>query len=126
MGAVPTALLVGLGTPPELPVQWAFDLADGLRDESAPVGAPVVGGDTVRCAQITIAVTALGDLQGGQPVTRAGAKPGDVVAVAGRLGWAAAGLAALVAGSVPRGRSWMPTGGPNLRTVPGLRPRGSG
>jgi thiamine-monophosphate kinase len=95
MGAVPTALLVGLGTPPELPVQWAFDLADGLRDESAPVGATVVGGDTVRCAQITIAVTALGDLQGGQPVTRAGARAGDVVAVAGRLGWAAAGLAAL-------------------------------
>jgi thiamine-monophosphate kinase len=95
MGAVPTALLVGLAAPPELAVQWALDLADGLRDESAQVGAAVVGGDTVRGTQVTIAVTALGDLGGRRPVTRGGARPGDVVAVSGRLGWAAAGLAVL-------------------------------
>ena len=40
-------------------------------------------------------MTALGDLQGRSPVTLAGARPGDVVAVAGRLGWAAAGFAVL-------------------------------
>jgi thiamine-monophosphate kinase len=49
----------------------------------------------VTADSIVISVTALGDLQGRAPVTRAGARPGDVLAVCGRLGWAAAGLAVL-------------------------------
>ena len=47
---------------------------------------------------IMIAVTALGDLAGRDPVTRAGARPGDQVAVAGIPGRSAAGLALLMAG----------------------------
>lgn len=95
MGAVPTALLVGLGCPPETSVEWCEQLADGLRDEASSVAAAVVGGDVVRADNVTLAVTALGDLQGRQPVTRSGARSGDVVAICGRLGWAAAGLAVL-------------------------------
>ena len=95
MGAVPTALLVGLATPPDLQAFWAERLADGLREECDLVAAGVVGGDVVRSDVLVVAVTALGDLQGRPPVTRAGAHAGDVVAVCGRLGWAAAGLAAL-------------------------------
>jgi thiamine-monophosphate kinase len=52
----------------------------------------------VRSDVLLIAVTALGDLEGRTPVTRSGAKAGDVVALAGRLGWAAAGLATLSRG----------------------------
>lgn len=98
MGAVPTALLVGLGTPADLPVAWALELADGLREECDLVGASVAGGDVVAADVLTVAVSALGDLQGRSPVLRSGARPGDVVAVAGRLGWAAAGLAVLSRG----------------------------
>ena len=97
MGASPTALLVGLAAPPDLDVAWVDGLADGLRDECAVVGAEVVGGDVSRSSVLTIAVTALGDLAGREPVTRGGARPGDVVVVAGRLGHAAAGLALLQA-----------------------------
>ena len=43
-------------------------------------------------------MTALGSLEGRSPVTRSGARPGDVVALAGRIGWAAAGLAVLQRG----------------------------
>ncbi len=95
MGAVPTALLVGLACPPDTALDWIGQLTEGLRDEAARTGAAVVGGDVVRGEQVTVAVTALGDLQGRPPVLRSGARVGDVVAVSGRLGWAAAGLAVL-------------------------------
>jgi thiamine-monophosphate kinase len=98
MGARATALLVGLAAPADLDLAWVDGLADGLRDECAAVGAEVVGGDVSRSAVLTVAVTALGDLEGREPVTRSGARPGDVVVVAGRLGYAAAGLALLAAG----------------------------
>jgi thiamine-monophosphate kinase len=98
MGGTATALLVGLGAPADLPVSWALELADGLREESALVGACVVGGDTVSSPHVVVSVTALGTLDG-PPVTRAGARPGDLVVVAGRLGWSAAGLRLLQQGT---------------------------
>ncbi|MBA3744685.1 thiamine-phosphate kinase [Sporichthya sp.] len=98
MGAVPTALLVGLAAPPDLPTNWAERLVDGMAAECAAMGASVVGGDIVGSDVLLVAVTALGDLEGLEPVTRTGARPGDVVAVCGALGASAAGLALLQAG----------------------------
>ena len=98
MGAVPTALLVGLCAPTDLELAWAEDLADGLAAEAALVGAAVVGGDTSASPTLTIAVTALGDLGGRKPVLRSGAQPGDVIALAGRIGYAAAGYTVLSRG----------------------------
>jgi len=95
MGAVPTALLVGLACPARTPTEVVDGLADGMWVEARRAGAGIVGGDMVTANSIVISVTALGDLEGRAPLTRAGARPGDVVAVAGRLGWAAAGLAVL-------------------------------
>jgi len=95
MGAVPTALLVGFGTPGDVEVAWVDGLVAGLREECGQVGAAIVGGDITAADVITLGVTALGDLQGRAPVTLAGARPGDIVAYAGRLGWAAAGFAVL-------------------------------
>ena len=95
MGAVPAALLVAFAAPPQLPVSWAEEFTAGLAAECARGGAAVAGGDVAQADSITVAVTALGDLQGRPPVTRAGARPGDMVAVAGTLGHSAAGLALL-------------------------------
>jgi thiamine-monophosphate kinase len=98
MGAVNTALLVALAAPGTLPARWATDLADGLAAEAARAGAGIVGGDTASADFVILSVTALGDLTS-RPVLRSGARPGDLVAVAGPLGRSAAGLALLSAGA---------------------------
>jgi thiamine-monophosphate kinase len=98
MGAVPTALLIGLGCPEGTPVPTLTALADGLWAEAASVGAGVVGGDVTSASGLMISVTALGSLQGREPVRRSGARPGDVLALCGRVGWAAAGWAVLARG----------------------------
>jgi thiamine-monophosphate kinase len=95
MGARATSLVVGFSAPPDLEVSWALDFAAGLAEESQAAGVCVVGGDVTRARDITVAVTALGGLDGRAPVLRSGAQPGDLVAVRGRLGWAAAGLVVL-------------------------------
>jgi thiamine-monophosphate kinase len=121
MGAVPSALLVALAAPPDLPVSWAADLAAGLAAECARAGASVIGGDTARASAVLLAVTGLGDLAGRAPVLRSGAVPGDVVAVAGELGHAAAGLALLSAGlraQPPEGARDRPLVAAHLRPEP--------
>ena len=97
MGGVATALTVGLAAPADTPAQWALDLARGIAEECALVGASVVGGDLTSADQVMVSVTALGTVAG-DPVRRSGARPGDVVAIAGRQGWAAGGLAVLARG----------------------------
>ena len=70
----------------------------GVREEADLAGVALVGGDMATAPQITISVSVVGETAGQAPVLRSGAKPGQVVAVRGRLGWAAAGLAALARG----------------------------
>ncbi|MCR2827245.1 thiamine-phosphate kinase [Microbacterium sp. zg.Y909] len=97
MGARPVALFVALAVPPETGVRFVADLARGLRaacDALAP-GCAVEGGDLTISDTLTVAVTAVGVLDGELPVRRSGARPGDVVAIAGDVGRAAAGLALL-------------------------------
>lgn len=95
MGAVSTTLLVGVAAPGDLPATWLIEAAAGLKEEAERAGAVLVGGDTTEADAVVFSVTALGSLEDRSAVTRGGARPGDVVAVCGRLGWAAAGLAVL-------------------------------
>lgn len=97
MGGRATALTVGFAAPADLPAAWALEMAEGIAAEVALVGASVVGGDVSRAEEIFVAVTVLGVVEG-EPVRRSGARPGDVLAIAGRQGWAAAGLAVLARG----------------------------
>ena len=118
MGARPTALVVALVAPTATPAAWLEHFADGLREACAALapGCGVVGGDLSVSEQLTIAVTAFGDLEGRPPVLRSGARAGDVVAVCGELGLAGRGLELLFARGVDA------TGEPDAVAAAALRP----
>lgn len=94
MGATPTALVVGLAAPAETTVRFVEDIARGFHDAATALapGCGVVGGDLSNAPIVMLAVTALGEFDGVEPVTRSGATIGNVVAVAGPLGNAKRGL----------------------------------
>jgi thiamine-monophosphate kinase len=94
MGAVPKALTVTVLAPSDTPVRLLQDVTSGLT-EACQVLAPgcaVVGGDLSRSPVLAFSVTAIGETGTTAPVTRGGAKPGDIVAYAGQLGFAGYGL----------------------------------
>ncbi|MET3718519.1 MULTISPECIES: thiamine-phosphate kinase [unclassified Arthrobacter] len=98
MGGTATSLVVSLTLPPETPVSWVEDLAYGLSAGIKELGAAdcsVAGGDLGRGREISVTVAVLGTLAGGRAVLRSGARAGDVLALAGTVGRAAAGLALL-------------------------------
>lgn len=95
MGGRTVGLVMGFSAPGDLESAWALDFARGVRAECAAAGVSLVGGDVTRSRDVTISVTVFGVLGSARAVTRSGARPGDVVAMVGRLGWAAAGLVVL-------------------------------
>ena len=122
MGGRTTALLVGLVPPADLDSRWALEFADGLAEEAALVGASVVGGDLTQARRHHDLDHRAGRRAQHGVVRRSGAQPGDVVAHAGRQGWADAGFAVLGA-RIPlaaRGGRRAPPAG-SRRTTPGPR-----
>jgi thiamine-monophosphate kinase len=99
MGAAPGEAYVVVGAPPELPDEELLGIADGLAEVASREGVSVAGGDLVASPVLIVSVTAIGyQPEGGRLISRSGAKPGDLVAVTGELGGAAAALA-LIDGS---------------------------
>ena len=103
MGGEPQFALVTLALPPETAVEDVEALYAGLGECALAYGVTVAGGDVVSAPQVSITVALLGRAQvaGGQPLLllRAGARPGDVIAVSGALGASAAGLRRLQEGA---------------------------
>lgn len=100
MGAKPTTLVVAISVPGDTRIGFLEAFADGLQAacDRFALGLSVVGGDLASSDQVFISVTAHGDLEGREPILRSGAKTGDILAVAGTLGRAAAGLSLLFSG----------------------------
>jgi len=104
MGVGPggTEILVALGTPSGTPREYLEGLADGVVEAASEFGAELAGGDVVASPAVFLSVTAIAHVADDEPlVTRSGAAPGDVVAVTGPVGGAAAGLRLLQGADVP-------------------------
>lgn len=100
MGAAPSWAMVSLGVPEQV---WNSDFIDGFyagwHKLAAEFGVELVGGDISRTTdKIVIDSIAAGEVEKGGAILRSGAKPGDAIFVAGQLGVAALGLAALEGG----------------------------
>ena len=94
MGARPIGFTAALALPPTLDSQNAYDIMSGIDQCAEFCGTGIIGGDTKNGPGI-VAGTAIGTMDGGSPMLRSGARPGDVVAVTGPLGGPAAGFAAI-------------------------------
>lgn len=97
MGAVPRWALISLLLPPGLSVETLEGIYGGMRALAREYAVALVGGNVASTSgPLTLDITLLGTVPHGKALTRAGAHPGDVLAVIGTLGAAAAGLLALV------------------------------
>ncbi len=98
MGGRVTGVLVALSAPTDAPAELLIGINDGVVARAAVLGAAVLGGDLVASGEIAVSITAVGVLDGVEPVRLSGARPGDVLAVSGPLGASAAGYAVLAHG----------------------------
>ena len=91
MGAKPHSILLALSLP-QIDHHWLKNFSQGLYDCCDQFGVSLIGGDTTQSPHLTITVTALGWIETGQAVTRAGAQVGDLICVSGTVGDAAFAL----------------------------------
>jgi len=100
MGAAPRLCLLSFALPPAWPLADFDAMIGGLTALAARHHVHVAGGNLTRSpGPLVIDVTVSGTVKRRQVLTRAGARPGDVLYVTGSLGAAAAGLQMLKAGS---------------------------
>ncbi|MDX6615756.1 MAG: thiamine-monophosphate kinase [Solirubrobacterales bacterium] len=94
MGAEAGEAYVVLGLPSSGDEEeLCLGIAEGIARLARNTGTSVIGGDITRSPVLTVTVTAVGhEPRDSWLVTRAGARPGDIVAVTGELGGAAAAL----------------------------------
>ncbi len=94
MGGLPRYALVSLALPEDTEVDDVAALYTGILDLAQQCGVAIIGGDISRAPLVAITITILGSTKNRdkQILTRSAAKPGELVAVTGELGAAAAGL----------------------------------
>jgi thiamine-monophosphate kinase len=106
MGAEPRHALVSLSLRGTLHVADVRRLYRGIAEQAHRYGSTVAGGDlSGTLGPLTLTATLIGRLGSARAMLRrAGARPGWVIAVTGRLGAAAAGLRLLESGARPASR----------------------
>jgi len=96
MGAEPLGMLFSVGLPRGLDVGFVKRLMRGMDLAARMHGTWVVGGDLDESEEISIAGAAFGIAHKDKILTRSRARPGDLIAVTGKLGASSAGLKLLL------------------------------
>jgi thiamine-monophosphate kinase len=86
MGGEPMGMLFAMGLPRDMETEWLDSLAFGIHECCSSFDVPVLGGDTKENASLTISGTAIGRVPKDRILRRSGAKPGDILAMTGKLG----------------------------------------
>lgn len=96
MGGRPTYSFVSIGLP-DVDIEVAEQIYEGLADANAAFGSAIAGGDTVASQEgIVLNVVQLGLVERDLAVQRTGAKVGDAIVVTNTLGDSLAGLQLLL------------------------------
>jgi thiamine-monophosphate kinase len=101
MGGTPTWMFVSLALRPDVTVEWAEALYDGIAQSCRRYDITVAGGDTTQGEVNMINITLLGHVQRSGLRLRSQAMPGDILMVTGSLGASAAALILLEQGRSP-------------------------
>ncbi|HEX2217699.1 MAG TPA: thiamine-phosphate kinase [Gemmatimonadales bacterium] len=117
-GAQPLGVLSAVVVPQGATDGDVVEVAGGIGEAAAAMGAVVLGGDLSRGPVWSVAVTVVGRAE--RPVTRAGARPGDGVWVTGVLGGARAAVSAWRRGAVPADDARRAFARPEPRITAGL------
>ncbi len=114
MGATPRLFLLSLALPVRRTGDWLIGFASGMAQAARRFGLTLAGGDLAQHPAVAISITVLGEIEPGRAIQRAGARPGDLICVSGRLGAAQLGLQ-LVLRRLPRDSRWQKLLNPHLR-----------
>ena len=106
MGATPLCYLAALAAPGAARVGTVDGIFRGMAAAASPCGMRLVGGDTCRGDRLVLSLTVVGAMEQGRPLTRSGARPGDLLYVTGAPGWSHLGLRLLRDGRPAKAAGW--------------------
>jgi thiamine-monophosphate kinase len=87
MACRPAAAVATVALPRDRDIAFARELFTGMNAAARQFGCTLIGGDTASWSgKLALTVTILARADGIEPVTRAGAAPGDLISVTGPLG----------------------------------------
>jgi thiamine-monophosphate kinase len=93
MGGIPEYAFLSLGLNSDISTEWLDRFFRGTRELSEFYDIKLMGGDTTKSpADMVISYTLLGRMDQGKVLLRSGARPGDKIALLGKVGESGAGL----------------------------------
>ena len=92
MGAETIGILISMGLPRNMKLSEFDQITDGILDTCKKYDMALIGGDTNESKELTLCGTCLGIVKKENVLMRRGACVGDILAVTGPLGLAAAGF----------------------------------